>query len=139
VIMIKEKKTFQQLTSNDVCLVYELLRKDGLVSFPLMLENRNKVDSLVGSINSSHYGTEIYVTSEEKAVAYLFFVIKSHPFTDGNKRTACIVFEIACAINDLHPNYKDSALDEYAVFIEKIKEEDHQETIKTLAKALFNG
>ena len=79
--------------------MYELLLNRNLVSFPLTAETRNKVDSLVSNINSSYFDKEIYETTEEKAVAFLYFIIKDHPFIDGNKRTACLVFQVFCDIN----------------------------------------
>jgi len=87
-----EKKIFQPVTSSDVCRIYELLYSEGLVSFPLVAAGLNKVDALVATITQSYFGTEIYSTVEEKAVAYLYFLIKDHPFIDGNKRTASLVF-----------------------------------------------
>lgn len=71
-------------------------------------------------------------------IAYLYFLIKDHPFTDGNKRTASLVFLTLCDINALFPRYGDFSLDELAVFIEKAKEVDHQKVIKELAKSIFD-
>lgn len=134
--MTKAKKTFQPLTSENIFLIYELLLKKGLVSFPITEESRRKVDSLVFSINDPHFGEEIYKTAEEKAVAYIYFIINDHAFTDGNKRTAVITFSLACELNNLHPNQR-YPLDAVAVFIENVVEQDHQMVIKTLAKLLF--
>jgi small subunit ribosomal protein S1 len=91
--------------------VYELLLNRNLVSFPLTAETRNKVDSLVSNINSSYFDEEIYETTEEKAVAFLYFIIKDHPFIDGNKRTACLVFQVFCDINFIIPNFKNFTLE----------------------------
>jgi|SRR3989344_4400820 len=135
--MMQEKKSFQPLTSNDVCQIYELLNKQGLVSFPITEIARNKVDSLVSSITGSYFGHEIYSSVEEKAVAYLYFLIKDHPFTDGNKRTASLTFSTLCELNGLNPYYEEIGLDELAVFIEKIQGSEHHEAIKMLADSLF--
>src|SRR5579859_4487113 len=120
--MTPERKTFQPVTSSDVCQVYGLLHKEGLVSFPLTEEAQHKVESLVASITGTYFGAQPYPTSEEKAVAYLYFIIKNHPFTDGNKRTASLVFSVVCKLNNLSPDYHDLGLDTLAVFIEKIQE-----------------
>jgi prophage maintenance system killer protein len=119
--------------------VYELLLNRNLVSFPLTAETRNKVDSLVSNINSSYFDEEIYETTEEKAVAFLYFIIKDHPFIDGNKRTACLVFQVFCDINFIIPNFRNFTLDQLAVFIEKTQERDHQLLIKTIANLLFSN
>jgi prophage maintenance system killer protein len=136
--MTKGKKPFQPLESKGVCQIYKLLVKSRLVSFPITLESKNKVDAIVASISNLHFGNEIYKTSEEKSVAYLYFLIKDHPFTDGNKRTASLAFEVVCALNDLHPNYHDIGLDAWAVYVEKVQEVDHQKTIRLIAEVLFN-
>jgi len=133
----KGRKPFQQVTSNAVCRTYELLHSKNLISFPITAEAREKVDALVTNISRSYWEKEIYPSHELKAVAYLYFLIKDHPFTDGNKRTASLVFSIVCDINELSPNYSEAELDEIAVFIEKVQEADHQSVIQILASVLF--
>jgi prophage maintenance system killer protein len=38
------------------------------------------------------FGEPLYRTREEKAAHLLYFVIKDHPFLDGNKRTGSFLF-----------------------------------------------
>ncbi len=135
--MMKVKKKFRQATSNDVCRIYELLHKEGLVAFPLTKEGREKIDAIVANINGTYFGKEAYGASREKAVAYLYFIIKDHPFTDGNKRTASLVFEVVCNINKLRPNYSEFGLDEIAVFVEAVQEQDHRQVIRRVAGLMF--
>jgi prophage maintenance system killer protein len=134
---MKEKKIFLPLSSKHVCQIYELLLEHKYVSFPVTGDGTNKIESLVSSITSIYFDQEIYTTAEEKAVAYLYFLIKDHPFTDGNKRTACLTFEVLCELNELEPNYKEYSLDVMAIYIEKIQEPDHQSVIKMLSEVLF--
>ena len=35
---------------------------------------------------------ELYLTLEEKAAHLLYFVVKNHPFVDGNKRSGAFIF-----------------------------------------------
>lgn len=135
--MTKEKKIFRQLTSSDVCRIYELLHDKGLVSFPITQDARDKIEGLVASVSGSYFGHVSYDTDEAKVVAYLYLLIKDHPFVDGNKRTASLAFEVVCEMNDLDPNYADFGLDALAVFIEKIKEDDHHAVIRQLAEIIF--
>lgn len=137
--MMKEKKTFQPLTSKNICEIYNLLRSSHLVSFSLTSDAEHKIESLVSSINSAYFGAAVYPSLEEKSVAYLWFLIKNHPFTDGNKRTACLAFSVICSINNLQPNYRDFSLDELAVFIEQYKPDGHQTAIRLLAGMLFGA
>jgi prophage maintenance system killer protein/biotin operon repressor len=54
-----------------------------------------KDDSLKGSLKSIYQtvgGKDAYSSVEEKAAHLLYFVIKNHPFVDGNKRIAALLF-----------------------------------------------
>lgn len=134
--MTKERRTFLPLTSSGICEAYELLRSDGLVSFPLTSDARTKTDALVANITGTYFGTEIYKSPEEKAVAYLYFLINNHPFTDGNKRTAVLSFRVVCLLNKLEPTFRGFTLDALAVLLEK-EEGDHHEIISAVASLLF--
>ena len=37
-------------------------------------------------------GKAVYPTVEEKAAHLLYFMVKNHPFTDGNKRSGAFAF-----------------------------------------------
>jgi len=139
VIMISAKKIFQLVPSKNVCQIYELLHRGNFVSFPLTNEGRQRVDALVSNINGAYFGKVAYPSLEEKAVAYLYFLIKDHPFIDGNKRTASITFEVVCELNGIQPDYGDFGLDALAIFIEKIKEKDPRTVILVLSEMLFNS
>lgn len=54
-----------------------------------------KDDSFKSSINTIYQtfdGVELYPSIEEKAAHLLYFIIKNHSFTDGNKRIAALIF-----------------------------------------------
>lgn len=46
----------------------------------------------IGTIYQSFSGVEFYPTIEEKAANLLYFVVKNHSFSDGNKRIAAYLF-----------------------------------------------
>lgn len=46
----------------------------------------------VGTIYQSFGGVEFYPTIEEKAANLLYFIVKNHSFSDGNKRIAAYLF-----------------------------------------------
>jgi prophage maintenance system killer protein len=48
--------------------------------------------ALLGNLNQSVFGTPAYPSVESKAAHLLYFVIKNHPFADGNKRSAAFLF-----------------------------------------------
>lgn len=55
-------------------------------------EVENKLKSVFGATYQTFDGKELYRSIEEKAAHLLYFIIKDHPFTDGNKRTASFLF-----------------------------------------------
>ena len=59
------------------------------------LFGNEKDDSFKGSIGAiyqSFGGQDVYPTLEEKAANLLYFVVKNHSFSDGNKRIAAAMF-----------------------------------------------
>ncbi len=55
-------------------------------------ENGNKLEAILDSISQSFDGKQLYVSLEEKAAHLLYFIIKDHPFVDGNKRIGSLLF-----------------------------------------------
>ena len=49
-------------------------------------ERSDALDALLGNLEQSVFGELAYPTVESKAAHLLYFVIKNHPLTDGNKR-----------------------------------------------------
>ncbi len=50
------------------------------------------LDAILGSIEQTMFGEPLYRSREEKAANLLYFVVKDHPFTDGNKRIGALLF-----------------------------------------------
>lgn len=48
--------------------------------------------ALLGNLEQSVFGEPAYPTIEAKAAHLLYFVIKNHPFSDGNKRSGAFLF-----------------------------------------------
>jgi death-on-curing family protein len=60
----------------------------------LFAQEKNK-DSLAGIFANtfqSAFGEEVYPSIEEKAAHLLYFIVKNHPFNDGNKRSGAFSF-----------------------------------------------
>ncbi|GGY73170.1 RhuM family protein [Marinobacter zhanjiangensis] len=55
--------------------------------------------SLLGNLDQSVFGEPAYPSVEAKAAHLLYFVVKNHPFSDGNKRSAAFLF-----VDFLHRN-----------------------------------
>jgi prophage maintenance system killer protein len=55
-------------------------------------EYEGKFESIIGALNQTFAGKELYPSVEQKASHLLYFVIKDHPFADGNKRLGSFLF-----------------------------------------------
>ncbi|MBE0626601.1 MAG: virulence protein RhuM/Fic/DOC family protein [Burkholderiales bacterium] len=55
-------------------------------------ERGDALDSLLGNLEQTVLGDAAYPTVESKAAHLLYFVIKDHPLSDGNKRVASCLF-----------------------------------------------
>ena len=54
--------------------------------------NAGIIEGIVGNIMQSFLGKPLYKTVEEKAANLLYFMVKDHPFIDGNKRSGAFSF-----------------------------------------------
>ncbi len=50
------------------------------------------IESILGNLEQVFSEKQLYPSVEEKAAHLLYFIIKNHPFIDGNKRIACLLF-----------------------------------------------
>ena len=55
-------------------------------------EREEGLAALLGNLDQSVFGEPAYPTIESKAAHLLYFVIKNHPFSDGNKRIGSFLF-----------------------------------------------
>ncbi len=55
-------------------------------------ERGDGLDALLGNLDQSAFGEPAYPSVEAKAAHLLYFVIKNHPFSDGNKRSGAFLF-----------------------------------------------
>ncbi len=55
-------------------------------------EREEAFASLLGNLDQSVFGEPAYPNVESKAAHLLYFVIKNHPFADGNKRSGAFLF-----------------------------------------------
>ena len=55
-------------------------------------ERQDALEALLGNLEQTVFGKPAYPSLESKAAHLLYFVIKNHPFIDGNKRSAAFLF-----------------------------------------------
>jgi death-on-curing family protein len=56
------------------------------------VDGSGKLQGILKGIYQTFNGKELYPSLEEKAAHLLYFIIKDHPFVDGNKRIASFLF-----------------------------------------------
>ncbi len=52
----------------------------------------SSLEGIIGNVMQSFNGSDLYPTLEEKAAHLFYFIIKNHPFIDGNKRSGAFAF-----------------------------------------------
>lgn len=60
----------------------------------------DQFEGILRTIYQSFGGEEMYPTVGEKAAHLLYFIIKDHPFFDGNKRIAALLFMVFLTMNE---------------------------------------
>ena len=77
----------------DIATFKEELIKRGEASEIFATEKVPKsLEGIVGNVFQSVFGEDAYPSVEEKAAHLLYFIVKNHPFNDGNKRTGAFSF-----------------------------------------------
>ncbi len=84
--------TAKALMDGVAVLKTELMRKGEATGNFATERNQNAIEGIVGNVLQSFGGTALYPSIEEKAAHLLYFIIKNHPFVDGNKRTGAYAF-----------------------------------------------
>ena len=97
-VRVPEKKHPARTSLNDrsageaiAALKKELLAK-GEATDLFGRERGKALAGLLGAIEQTFGGQPLYPSIEEKAAHLLYFIIKDHPFTDGNKRIGSFLF-----------------------------------------------
>jgi prophage maintenance system killer protein/DNA-binding protein YbaB len=75
------------------------LQKRGEASDLFARERGDALEAIFGNLEQTVFGNPAYPTIESKAAHLLYFVIKNHPLSDGNKRSGACLF-----VDFLHRN-----------------------------------
>lgn len=110
------------------------------------LFGKEKDDSFKGSLDNIYQtfdGKDLYVSIEEKAAHLLYFVVKNHSFTDGNKRIAAFLFVWFLERNKLLHNQKgfkrlsDNTLVALTLMIAESRPDDKDMMVKVVVNLLI--
>ena len=88
---IKGAKDQRKITYEDCMELIKKLRFNE-ESDLFAIERNNGLASIINNIYQTFDGKEVYQSVEEKAVNFLYLIVKDHIFIDGNKRIAATLF-----------------------------------------------
>jgi len=82
----------KDLKSEIAKLKAELIGKKEATKIFAMEKSEGSLEGIIGNIMQSFDGIDLYESLEEKAAHLFYFIVKNHPFTDGNKRSGAFSF-----------------------------------------------
>lgn len=86
------KLTGEELTVAIQNLRAELMKTGEATDIFAQERMAGSITGIVGNVMQSFGGNPVYASIEEKAAHLLYFMVKNHPFTDGNKRSGAFAF-----------------------------------------------
>jgi len=94
----------------------DLIRKGEAT--PLFGQERGEAFAgILGNIEQTMFGDALYKRREEKAANLLYFLIKDHPFSDGNKRIGSFLFLRYMQQQEMNVNISPDALTALALLV----------------------
>ncbi len=84
--------TAEELSEAIHVLRKDLLSKKDATELFASERSHHGLQGIVGNVLQSFGDEDLYPTVEEKAAHLLYFMVKDHPFTDGNKRSGAFAF-----------------------------------------------
>ncbi|MCH8518239.1 virulence RhuM family protein [Candidatus Gracilibacteria bacterium] len=120
-----------------------LLTKGEATDLFAKLREERGLEGIFGNIYQTFGGQDLYPSLEEKAAHLLYFIIKDHPFTDGNKRSGAFLFILFLAKNNIlfdsegNRKINDRALVAITLLIAESNPKD-KELMTTLVLNLIN-
>jgi prophage maintenance system killer protein len=84
--------TVKSLAYDEARRIVDNLRGKFGISNLFGLEKDDSLKGALGAVMQTFDGKEVYPSIEEKAANLLYFLVKDHPFVDGNKRIGAALF-----------------------------------------------
>jgi len=84
--------TGTKLAESVAVLKVELIAKGEATNLFATERTAHALEGIVGNVMQAFNGADVYPSIEAKAAHLLYFIVKNHPFIDGNKRTGAYAF-----------------------------------------------
>ena len=144
----KKSKARVKIDYNEAKTAITDLKKSLIVkkqSVNLFGQERDKMFAgIIANLYQTFGGKELYPSIEDKAAHLLYFIIKDHPFVDGNKRIASLIFLVFLKKNNYDVNkqgeykFNSNALVALALLIAESKPEQKEVMVKLIMNFLSN-
>jgi len=136
------KNEIYRLTYEETIKQIELVKKTFGNSALFGHEKDNSFKSSISTIYQTFGGVDLYPSIEEKAANLLYFIVKNHSFSDGNKRIAAFIFLYFLEKNGLlftengNKRIADNALVALTLMIAVSKPEEKDTMIKIVVNLI---
>lgn len=136
----KGREPITELDYQEVVSAIEILKADlharKEASHLFAQERDQGFKSILRNIQQSFDGKPLYKTIEEKAAHLLYFVIKDHPFVDGNKRVGCFAFLLYLRLQHVPIKINDNGLVALALLVAESNPNQKDILIKLIVNLL---
>ena len=136
--------TLPRITYDEAMRQIRLWRKRESLSGLFGNEKDDSFKSSLDTVYQTFDDKELYPSIEEKAANLLYFIVKNHSFTDGNKRIAAAMFVWFLQRHDFLYNAEgekriaDNALVAFTLLIAESKPDERETMVKVIIN-LING
>lgn len=93
---------------------------------------------IISGIEQTFDGKPLYQTVELRAAHLLYFIIKDHPFVDGNKRIGCFVFILYLSLQGITVKLNDNGLIALALLVAESEPAQKEMLIRLIVNLLTN-
>ena len=101
-------------------------------------EREYGLQSILSNVKQTFAGEPLYNSAEERAAHLLYFIIKDHPFTDGNKRIGCLIFLLYLKLQSIVIKLNDNGLVALALLIAESNPSQKDLMIRLIVNLLMN-
>jgi len=134
------RKALHVITYNETMEIITSMKHqfDGLFG----IEKDQGFKSALGTIYQTFDGKELYPSIEEKGANLLYFIVKNHAFSDGNKRIAAAIFIYFIGMNgilyrsDGSKRLADNALVALTLLIAESKPDEKDTIVKVIVNLI---
>lgn len=96
------------------------------------------LQSILKNIEQTFSGEPLYKTAEEKAAHLLYFIIKDHPFTDGNKRIGSFMFLLYLKSQSIVIKLNENGLIALALLVAESDPKHKEMLVRLIVNLLIN-